>query len=394
MNAIVSNPSLLARDTQVEELGLFPDGHWHATRAERLRHVRARGLSLRPDFDAVAARWESWWRFEASHPLLRAAVPRDRSLRWDNGFDLMDRPDDWVRFRRRQVENLMFFGEEVPSARVNIGPVALAAFLGAPLHLAPFEHTSWQDPIIEEWPHQAGFALDPNNTWFRRVADLMRRLAQDAAGNFLVCFPDVSGALDTLANLRGSERLCLDLFDNRGHVLAAARAIMPAWGEMFASLSDAVLEAGAGTTQWLGCWSDRPYAVATCDFNALIGCDTFEDVCLPSLHDQAQRSGRCIFHLDGYAAARHADALAADPAIHAIQFVPGAGTPSTLPQIDMLRRVQAAGKPVLIACLAEEVEAICRQLDPRGLALMPSNVETAGEAETLVATVARACANG
>ena len=363
----------------------FPDALWHAERTKRLLQVRAGGLKLRPDFDDVAARWEAWWRFEAEHPLLRVAVPKDLSLRWDNGFDLMDRPDEWVRLRRCQVENTQFFGEEVPSARVNIGPVALAAFLGAPLHLAQQEHTSWQDPIIESWPYRPGFVLDPDNVWFRRVAELMRRLAEDAAGDYLVCFPDVAGALDVLANLRGSERLCMDLFDNREHILAAARAIMSAWGEMFATLSDAVLDAGAGTTQWLGCWSDRPYAVATCDFNALIGCEDFNEVCLPSLHDQALRSGRCIFHLDGYAAARHADALAADPAIHAIQFVPGAGTPSALPKIDMLRRIQAAGKPVIVTCLAEEVEALCDQLDPHGLALMPSDVESAAEAESLVA---------
>ncbi len=368
---------------------LFPDHQWHVSRTEKLRQVLARGLSFRPDFGEVAARWESWWRFEASRPLLRVSARKTQAIRWDSGFDLLDQPAAWVKLRRQQVANTLFLGEEVPSARVNIGPVALAAFLGAPLHFAAQEQTSWQDPIIEDWANPPTFKLDAGNRWYRRVTELMRLLAEDGAGNYLVCFPDVSGAIDTLANLRGGERLCMDLLDHRERVKEAAMAVMPAWGEMFATLSDAVLDQGAGTTQWLGCWSERPYAVATCDFNALIGCDDFNETCLPALHDQALRSGRCVFHLDGYAASRHAEALAADDAIAAIQFVPGAGTPSALPKIGMLRRIQEAGKPVVISCLASEVEALCDQLDPRGLALMPWDVGSPEKAEALMSIVAR-----
>ena len=54
----------------------------------------------------------------------------------------------------------------------------------------------------------------------------------------------------------------------------------------------------------------------------------FVEVCLPSLHEQARRAGRAVYHLDG--APRHARALAEDSAITAIQYTPGDGTPSAL----------------------------------------------------------------
>ena len=79
--------------------------------------------------------------------------------------------------------------------------------------------------------------------------------------------------------------------------------------------------------QWLGCWSPVPYTLPTCDFNYMISPAQFAEFCLPSLREQARRAGRCVFHLDGPGASRHAPALAAEPAITAIQYTPGAGTP-------------------------------------------------------------------
>ena len=80
-----------------------------------------------------------------------AAVAKTRDIRWDKLLDQLDQPDEWVRLRRLQVEQTHYVGESLPFARVDIGPVAMAAFLGTPLHLADEEQTSWQDPIIETW---------------------------------------------------------------------------------------------------------------------------------------------------------------------------------------------------------------------------------------------------
>jgi hypothetical protein len=358
-------------------------------RSAQLQQVVARGLTFCPNLTEIAGRWESWWRFEARRPLLRFAMGNSMLIRWDSGFDLLENPAEWVKLRRKQVENTILFGEELPSARVNLGPVAQAAFLGAPLHFAEQEGTSWQDPIIEDWEQRPSLAFDPANPWYGRTLALMRALAEDAAGHYLVCFPDMSGAMDILANLRGSQRLCFDLLDHREQVKKAAMDLMPAWCQVFDAFQDAVLENGAGTTQWLGCWSNIPYVVATCDFNALVGPDDFADLCLPALHAQGAHVGRCLFHLDGPAAARHADAIAADDAISAIQYVPGAGTPSAVAKLDMLRRVQKAGKPLIIPCPSSEIEELCDKLDPRGLAFMPYDVQNAAHAEQLLKIVSR-----
>lgn len=357
------------------------------TWSEQLRAIGASSLAFSPDLPRIAKRWEAWWRFEADRPLLRIGLPDDPAIRWDKGFDLFDRPADWVALRSRQVEKTRRFGEELPSARVDIGPVAVAAFLGATVHLGHKEQTTWQDTIIQDWSAPPSFRIKPRNPWFRRVLELHRALAEDAAGRYLVCFPDMSGGIDGLSNMRGPDRLCMDLYEYRDQVQAAALEVAEATSVAFDAFCDAVISRGAGITQWLGCWSDSPYVVATCDFNALISEKDFIEMCMPSLRHQARRAGRCIFHLDGPSAARHAETLARDDAITAVQFVPGAGTPSAVAKLPMLRKVQQAGKPVIIACLSAEVEPLCAELDPHGLALMPWDVDSPKTADRLMRTV-------
>ncbi len=131
-------------------------------------------------------------------------------------------------------------------------------------------------------------------------------------------------------------------------------------------------------------WADSPFTVPTCDFNALIGTDDFEDVCMPSLRDQARCAGLCIFHLDGPDAARHAEILAKDADITAVQFTPGARIPSVLAKLDMFRMIQSHKVPLFVETPYDEVEKLVGELDPRGLAIRVSGVGSPKEADTLL----------
>lgn len=350
-----------------------------------LRSVQAAPLTACPAFPEVTQRWIDWWRFKADRPLLVISLTDGADIRWDKGFDLLDQPEAWVRMRRAQVLHRRYFGEALPSARVDIGPVSMAAFMGAPLHFALEEQTSWQEPIIEAWHERPSLQFDPGNRWFRKVMTLLDALVDDARGNYLVCLPDLTGALDALANLRGSERLCFDLLDAREEILSAAEETVAVWEAVFTQMYDAVLSRGAGITQWVSAWANEPLTVPTCDFNALIGPDDFREVCMPSLTDQARRAGLCAFHLDGPDAARHAATLAADPDITALQYTPGAGTPSAAAQLPMLRMIQEHRKPLFIECPAGEVEQVLEELDPAGVALRVGGLDTVEQADALVA---------
>lgn len=353
---------------------------WHVA----LDELQRMPLTYCPSFPDTARRWQAWWRFQADRPLIVAAAVKNPTLRWDKAFDLLDQPEAWVRLRGAQVAHTHYAGEALPFARVDIGPVALAAFMGAPLRLALREQTSWQAPMITSWADCPRLEAPGDNPWLVKVLTLMKALAEDARGRYLVCLPDLTGAVDALANLRGPERLCVDLFTHRADVLEAARHVVDAWESVFTRMYDLILSEGAGVTQWVACWADTPFTVPTCDFNALIGPTDFREICLPSLAEQARRAGLCVFHLDGPEAARHAQSLAEDPDITAIQYTPGAGTPSALATLPMLQMLQAHGKPLFIEAPLSEVKALALRLNLSGTALRVSDSLSPEDADALI----------
>jgi len=179
----------------------------------------------------------------------------------------------------------------------------------------------------------------------------------------------------------------MDLFMKRDAVLKLQAQLVEVWEKAFAALHNTVLGKGTGIIQWLGCWSNSIYTLPTCDFNALIGPADFEELCLPSLKAQAAKAGRCVFHLDGPEAARHAKTLAAADEITAIQYTPGAGTPSALTHIDMFKMFQKVGKSLVVICPYKEIPEVINKLDHRGLYLIASGVTNQSTADEILKVV-------
>jgi len=355
-----------------------------------LSDIARRPLEFCPNFPEMAERWEAWWRFEADRPLLWGTVPRPDvpPLARGAGYSLLENPAAWLGFQRRRLTSRLAIGETLPSVRVEIGPVTLAALLGAPLHFADDEQTSWQDPIIDNWDVPPVFRLDPSNRWLRVLLKLLAITAADAAGRYVVTLPDLGGAVDALANLRRPDRLCLDLLENPEAVRKTALEITAIAEQTRDLFYKTVLKHGAGVVHWLGCWSNRPYAVPTCDFSFMISPEDFRATCWPSIHAQAALAVRAVYHLDSVP--RHAETLIEDPEITAIQFTPGDGTPSALAHLAMFKKIQAAGKPIIVTCPPDEIPELCRHLDRRGVVFRPTPLRSAQQAAALMKAVASA----
>ncbi|MDR0901855.1 MAG: hypothetical protein LBM92_03695 [Opitutaceae bacterium] len=356
----------------------------------QLTAISSQPLELCPAFPEIAARWEDWWNFRADRPLMMASSILRDDIYWGRGFRFLENGehDQWLRAMRAQVENVRWLGELLPRVRVDIGPEAPAAFLGAPLHLSEQEQTAWNTPVIESWEPPPEFKFDPDNKWFRLVVSLFERLAEEARGRHVVCLPDMGGAVDVLVNMRSPTMLCMDIMDDaREAVKAAALQVADAWAPMYNTILDTILGRGTGYINQMSPWSNEAYVVPTCDFNAMIGPADFEEICIPSLRRHAEHAGRICFHLDGPQASRHAEALGRQDWIQTVQYSPGEGTPSALAKLAMFRGLQEAGKPLLVVAPIGEVEEIARKLDPRGLAIWVVgniNASAAGEFEAMI----------
>jgi hypothetical protein len=132
----------------------------------------------------------------------------------------------------------------------------------------------------------------------------------------------------------------------------------------------------------------------------MIGPQMFEEFCLPDTVASCRLVDHTIYHLDGPGALRHLDRLLAIPELHCVQWIQGAGNPPPSRWLELLRKMQAAGKSVQVyygpghgddTDLAEELIALCRALDRRRLffwATVPSRGQ-ADELERLSARLGR-----
>jgi len=350
---------------------------------DTLTALAAQPLEFCEDFPAIAQRVEAWWHQElVDRPVFMAQANTRPERPITRRLEMMHDPDTWLAEKLQDMKQLHRVGDTLPQVRVDFGAVLLGSLLGGTREVR--SDTSWTHAFIDDdWSNAPDWTIPEDHPDWVLLQKLTKRVAADAIGRYLVCTPDLGASADVLLNLRGSAQLCMDVVMRSETIQSAIDAIYTSWRQAFASLYAHAVESGAGITHWLGLWSNRPYTVPACDFNALIGPAHFQQLFLPEIARQAETVGRAIFHLDGPDAARHIDALLDVPHIQAIQFTPGAGSPSALQWLDMLRKIQDHGRSLLIFTPAEEVLELARSLKPEGLAIFLESAPAPDELDTL-----------
>jgi len=340
--------------------------------SKRLREIASTPLLFCEDFPRIAKRYEAWWNQEVlDRPVFAAAVPLDPAGTLPSRLELLDHPEEWFEATLADMKATRWIGDALPNIRVNFGPVMLGGLLGADTEFGA--GTTWTHAFIrDDWSNAPDWDIREDTRFWKLLVRLMRMVSEDASGRYLVRTPDLGGSADVLLNLRGSGELCVDVLEKPDVVRAAVDAIYPSWRKGFTELYRVALSHGAGLIHWIGMWSDESYMIPACDFGYLIGPQPFERVFLADIARQAATAGRAVFHLDGPGSTRHLDALLDIPEMRAIQYVPGAGTPSALPWVDMLRRIQDRGRSLVVCCEPSEVLRLCEVLKPEGLMFTPA----------------------
>ena len=364
----------------------IPDiARWEQT----LQAVASEPLEFLPDFPDVARRHEAWWHQAADRPLFLAEVNAEPSRPITRRLDLLDRPDVWFEAKIKDLQQTYRVGDTLPNIRADFGAVLMGGLLGGDRQESA--DTSWTVHFLDDdWSNAPDWrTIREDNGWLQTMRAALLRAAADAPGRYLVCTPDIGSSGDALITLRGSTNLCMDILDRPNDVRTAVDGLYFAWRQAFMELYQCTVDQGAGMFHFFGLWSNQPYTLQACDLNALISPQHFQEIFLPDIARQAATAGRAFFHLDGPRAAVHIDALLEVEELQAIQFTPGAGTPSALVWTDMFRKIQAAGKSVLVICPCDEVLALCDALDPSALGLLVEGVATPAELDDLYAEFRR-----
>ncbi len=332
-------------------------------------------LEGKPDFELAMQRIGAWFNQETTdRPPVRfsqtnaefSSAHENGGGRWPNlkarWFDAEFQVDSFL----HSIEGRRFYGETFPVFSPNLGPNVYAAFHGAELDYA--EVTSWVNHCVHDWDDIKRLKFSTENEYYRGIEELTRVALEKCSGKFMVGYTDLHGSLDCVADWRGQQDLCLDLNDApekiREMLEIANQNFLPVFDHY-----DEVLKAhGQLSVTWMNIPSRGKMHIPSCDFTSMISTRAFCEFYLPSLLREVQHMTHNVFHVDGKGVLRHIDQILSIPEINAIQWVQGVGDDLPILQwLPVIRKIQAAGKGVLVDLQLDELEPFIAAMKPDGI---------------------------
>ena len=284
---------------------------------------------------------------------------------------------DWISARNDYAMSQTFYGGEALPVWSGgyAGHKGIATFLGCPISLD--WRTGWNEPILLgeniDFKNLKINKTDPN---YQFMLDLLRRGVKESMGKCLVSIGAFGGCGDTLAALRGTERLLYDCAERPDQVRAADQYLMDIWCEHYDAMFKIIREADEGATSWFALWSPGKFYAAHNDFAFNISPQMYRELFLRAIEKQARFLTHCIYHVDGVNNFVHVDALLELPRVQAYQIAPGTGKPNALAYMDVLKKIQKAGRNLWISLPTKDIRAALETLSARGL-----YIQTAAKSE-------------
>ena len=307
-------------------------------------------------WNRVRERYGRWWEGELENPLVQVRVadrnpgrpqPAAPILSQANchefsipAADLIDRMD-------YEYSKITYLGDDFPSLTLTtFGPGIMAALCGADLDNSAggcWFHPRKQLPIEE-----IHLAYEPENPWLLRIKEICRAAMDRWEGRVLVQMPDLGGNMDILASFLTTEQLLMALYDKPAEVKRLLWEEHELWFRYYGEIADIIRPGSPGYTDWACIYSETPSYVLQCDFSYMIGPEMFVEFVRPELAASCERLDHSMYHLDGKGQLPHLDHLLSIRELDAIQWVPGAGNPSSGEWPELHRKVAKAGKRMQI----------------------------------------------
>ena len=288
-------------------------------------------MLYRKDIEEARKRLTEWWHGgDLGRPVCLLSAPRETPL---EDIPPVPAPEGVlcerytalsVPFRvyvgHRSAAATEYFGEAVPTASPCLGPNCLSLYLGSEGVEQP--GTVWFEPCIDT-PETATFEANPENPGWLFQQRLIRELVTTGNGKFLVEFPDLIEGLDTLAAMRGTQELLMDLIERSDWVHRSLKQLTALYHEYYDAVYELIRDETGGSHFWV--WAPGKCAKFQCDFSAMISSDMFGEFMVPVLADLTAYIPYSLYHWDGPGALQHHDHLLSLPDLDMLQWTPGAG---------------------------------------------------------------------
>lgn len=316
-----------------------------------------------------------WERFSMTR--LVPGTDEERIDYWTN-------PERVIARNRLRMENTYYGGEAFPCIFLDLGAAGHAGFFKGAKHY--FGDSVWFFPSLED-PTELEF--DENSFLYQKTLELAHAYVQDSRDDYFVSMPDSTGNADALAHLMGTENLLPTMLEEPEAVHGALDKIQKAYErimrEVFAIVRD--VNEGGSCVDWLSTWAPGFHAQMQCDMSVMISNSMFEEFILPELQQQCRLLEYPIYHFDGIEQRRHLDDLLSIPELRAIQWTQVAGQPPCTDFLPDLKKIQDAGKNVLILVNPSQIRPLMENLSSKRLFLV-TTANTREEADAIIRTVA------
>jgi 5-methyltetrahydrofolate--homocysteine methyltransferase len=333
-------------------------------------------LEYKPDFADIARRWDAFWAGRSEGPLVAAVVPK-------RGTEPVERPaygagrdGDFgpvVDAVLRWAATHEFLGDAVPCFHAEFTADHAAVLMGAGLALPADGHgDGWSLPVLHDI-RDADIQVRRDSAWYERTVRYLEALQAACEGRLFVAPPSFAGGLDTLAALRGSEALLVDLIEHPEAVHRALDQVDRCSAELLEEWARLLHWDSWGSVTRHGMYCGGRVSVPQCDFSCMIGEAMFREFELPRLEREIGRLDAAEYHLDGPGALRHLEAVCSLPRLDVVQWVPGSGPGELQDWSDLYRRIDGLGKGLIRWAGLDEVRASWRGSRSRKLfAVVPA----------------------
>ena len=337
-------------------------------------------MEYKEDIEDAKERMSAWWDHEIiDRPVLSYYYPKKRGRlgtfldtvgeNWTlaENYNAVDNALDGYEKRAKET---YFGGESIPFYFPYYVPGIMAAVFGVSPEFK--SNTVWfslpvkPEKIIE---HLEKIKLNQNNEWYSRLLKITETAAKRSKKNYLVSITDIGGVLDILSSFLGPTNIILTMKRNLETINTCRAIILEKLLKVYDDLQNIIAQYCDGCNCWLGVWSKKRWYALQCDFSAMMSPTWFEKIALPDIVQQAEHMNYAIYHLDGPNALPHLDFLLKEPSITGIQWVPGAGNSpmGSTDWIPLYKKIQKAGKNLVIDSAPENISHLYKNLDPKGL---------------------------
>lgn len=334
-------------------------------------------MRYKEDIDIVRKRLYAFWDREViDRVLISVIAPKERGKNismFHNSKDLTGRPEElrkyWedpetiYRNNIERLENTFLGGETLPIIFQNYGTSGHCNYFGAVPTYG--NDTIWFDPV---WSDLSEAEHSYTEERLKKHLEITKYLTEHAEDSYFIGMPDSSGTIDALGHLYGTENVLMDMLSDPDAVKKAIKILDDGWiktNEMFYQVTEKLNQGGAHA--WMHVLAPGRVAHMQCDMSVMFSKEMYGEFVVDELAHQMEWLEYPVYHFDGIEQEKHLDYILGFEKLKAIQWTHVAGQPSASHFIPILKRIQDAGKCLIVMAPPEDVAPLLENLSGKGL---------------------------